>query len=141
MAGIETWRGRCRLGLSVLYGIVGILHLLLPKPFLSITPAWVPEAQEVILFTGICEIAGAAALLVPALRRFAGIALALYAVCVFPANIKHAVDSLGGTAASPWLWLYHGPRLALQPVLVWIPLFGSGVTAWPLGTGQSFDHR
>jgi uncharacterized membrane protein len=122
MVGIEAWRPRCRLGLSILYTIAGILHLALPKPFLSITPGWVPEAREVILFTGLCEIAGAAGLSVPALRRFAGLALALYAVCVFPANVKHAVDSLSASAASPWLWLYHGPRLILQPVLVWLPL-------------------
>ena len=64
------------------------------------------------------------------LRRLAGIMLALYAVCVFPANVKHAIDGIHLPPA-PDSWWYHGPRLALQPVLVWWALFCSGVIDWP----------
>jgi hypothetical protein len=46
-----------------------------------------------------------------------GVMLALYAVCVFPANIKHAIDSVQ-LPQLPTSWWYHAPRLALQPVLV-----------------------
>ncbi len=81
--------------------------------------------------TGLCEIAGAIALLTRALRRAAGIALATYAVCVFPANIKHAIDSLPA-GAEHLGWWYHAPRLAFQPVLVWWALFAGEVVAWPL---------
>jgi hypothetical protein len=28
-------------------------------------------------------------------------------------------------------WLYHGPRLAFQPVLMWWALFCAGVIDWP----------
>jgi uncharacterized membrane protein len=44
--------------------------------------------------------------------------LAVYAVLVFPANIKLAIE---GTHLPPVLdsWWYHGPRLLMQPVLVW----------------------
>jgi uncharacterized membrane protein len=72
----------------------------------------------VVPATGICEIAGSIALASPRLRQLAGIMLALYAVCVFPANIKHAIESIH-LPPVPDSWLYHGPRLALQPVLVW----------------------
>ena len=60
----------------------------------------------------------------------AGLMLGLYAVCVFPVNIKHALS--GGTVfglSDPWL--YHGPRLLLQPVLVWWAFYAGGVTDWP----------
>jgi uncharacterized membrane protein len=132
MAGIDTWRTRCRVLLAVFYGIAGILHIASPAPFLTITPAWVPQAQSVILLTGLCEIAGAIGLLVPPLRRNAAIALALYAVCVFPANIKHAIDSLGAASVSPLQWLYHIPRLFLQPAIVWATLFAGGLLTWPV---------
>ena len=56
--------------------------------------------------------------------------LAAYAVCVYPANINHAIQgiSIGGTRLG---WGYHGPRLAAQPLLVWWALFAGEVTVWP----------
>lgn len=117
--------------LAAVYLAAGILHLTLPAPFLAITPGWVPEPTLVIAATGLCELAGAVGLLIPRLRRAAGIGLALYAVCVFPANVKHALD---GVPAVPLGWWYHAPRLALQPVLVWWALFAGGVISWPFRT-------
>ena len=112
--------------LAGLYAVAGIFHLLIPEAFLRITPDWVPEPRMVILATGVCEILGATGLLMPRLRRKAGIALALYAVCVYPANIKHAIDDLSGLHAGLGWW-YHAPRLALQPVLVLWALHAGGV--------------
>ena len=68
--------------------------------------------------------------LIPNIRYAAGIGLALYALCVYPANINHAINNIaiGGSTAS---WLYHGPRLALQPVFIWWALISGGVTNWP----------
>ena len=115
--------------LATAYGAAGVLHLTFPDPFLAITPEWVRWPETVIQVTGLCEIVGAAGLLVPRLRRAAGIALALYAICVYPANIKHAVDQLEIGGATGW-W-YHGPRLAFQPVIVWLALWASQAIAWP----------
>jgi uncharacterized membrane protein len=91
------------------------VHLVAPDGFLPIVPDWVPRPRETVLVTGLCEIAGSIALLTRRLRRFAGVMLALYAVCVFPTNIKHAVDGIH-VPPVPDGWWYHGPRLALQPV-------------------------
>jgi uncharacterized membrane protein len=131
MASIEHWRDRCRTGLSIFYAVAGVLHICIPGPFLSVTPSWVPDAPQVILLTGICEIAGAIGLFFPTLRRAAGIALALYAICVFPANIKHAIDSLSASAVSPSQWLYHALRLPMQPLIVWLALFAGKAINWP----------
>ena len=126
----QTVRSIARWVLAGLYLAAGVLHLLVPGPFLTITPGWVPFPLEVIRLTGAAEIAGAVGLMVPRLRRAAGWGLAAYAICVFPANIKHAIDSL--QQAHPLLgWSYHAPRLALQPVIVWWALWCSGVTDWP----------
>ena len=116
--------------LALAYLVAGIAHIRSPGGFIAITPHWVPCPALVILITGLCEIAGAAGLMIPPLRKAAGIGLALYALCVWPANINHAVNdiAIGGTHLS---WWYHGPRLALQPVIIWWALWASGVVDWP----------
>ncbi|MDO9417767.1 DoxX family protein [Pararhizobium sp.] len=128
-----TARDWARAALAAFYLIAGMLHLAKPDTFLLITPAWVPWPQQVVQLTGICEIAGAVGLMTPGLRKAAGLGLALYAVCVFPANIKHAIDGLPAGHAQLGWW-YHAPRLALQPVIVWWALYASGITGWPFRT-------
>ena len=57
-----------------------------------------PHPEAVIALTGLAELAGAAALLQPwspGLRRAGGIGLALYALCVWPANVNHMIMDLG----------------------------------------------
>ncbi|MEG3176606.1 DoxX family protein [Sphingomonas sp. RB3P16] len=116
--------------LAAAYLAAGVLHVFVPAPFLGITPAWVPFATQVILATGLCEIAGALGLFVPRLRWWAGVGLAAYAVCVYPANVKHAIDYIdygrGGLGLG-----YHIPRLLFQPVIVWWALFAGRVVDWP----------
>ena len=125
--------------LAAAFAMAGILHLIAPEPFLAITPDWVVWPRTVIRVTGLLEILGATALYFPRLRRAAGLALAAYAICVFPANIKHAMDSAADANAFPGWW-YHGPRLALQPVIVWWVLWCSGVIDWPFhGPCKSSD--
>jgi uncharacterized membrane protein len=117
--------------MATFYALAGIAHLALTDKFLLIVPDWVPFPRTVVLVTGICEIAGSIALAGTRLRRPAGIMLALYAVCVFPANLKHALEGVH-LPPVPDSWWYHGPRLAFQPVLVWWALFCAGVIDWPL---------
>ncbi|MFC4295759.1 DoxX family protein [Novosphingobium tardum] len=130
-------RGRIRIGLrwllAVFYLVAGYFHLARPGPFLTITPHWVPFAPTVIFLTGLAELAGAAALVQPwsaGLRRAGGIGLALYAVCVFPANINHLMIDMG--SPHPTLgWAYHVPRMFAQPLLVWLALWSAQVIEWP----------
>ncbi|WP_310497073.1 DoxX family protein [Sandarakinorhabdus sp.] len=131
---LEGGRTAARLVLAIIYGFVGYVHLRSPEGFLPIMPDFVPFPREVVLLTGVAEIFGAIGLLLPRLRRAAGWGLAAYAVCVFPANIKHAAEgiALGGTVMG---WGYHVPRLMLQPVLVWWALFAGGITSWPVRRG------
>ncbi|CAM4018072.1 Methylamine utilization protein MauE [Novosphingobium lubricantis] len=119
--------------LALLYLAAGIIHIARPEPFVAITPGWMPAPHAVVLWTGIAELLGAAGLLqgfsLP-LRRAAAIGLALYAVCVFPANINHFIMDMARDDHGLGL-AYHIPRMVLQPVLVWIALWSGGVTNWP----------
>jgi uncharacterized membrane protein len=127
---LERARTALRWVLAAIYLTAGIFHLRSTGAFVPIVPAWVPWPYETVIVTGCCEIRGAAALCTRRLRKAAGIMLALYAVCVYPANVEHALDhvAVGGTRLG---WGYHAPRLALQPVLVWWALFCSQVIDWP----------
>lgn len=116
--------------LAAIYLAAGIIHIANPAPFLKITPAWVPYPVTVILFTGLCEVAGAIALATKPLRWWAGVLLAAYAVCVYPANVKHAIDQVLVAHQLHSLW-YHVPRLLFQPVMVWWALYAGRVTDWP----------
>lgn len=117
------------------YAAAGFAHLLVPDQLLAITPSWVPFASQVILGTGIFELVASVALLTPRLRGWAGILMAIYAVCVWPANFKHAIDGIDIPYISS-SWWYHAPRLAFQPVIVWWALFCSGVIDWPANRGK-----
>jgi uncharacterized membrane protein len=116
--------------LAAFYIGFGILHTLATDGFLPIMPGWVPLPRQVILFTGFCELLGGVGLLIPRLRWIAGVTLAIYAVCVFPANIHHAVDHVT-IPGLPSSWWYHAPRLAFQPVMVWLALYAGEVVDWP----------
>lgn len=114
------------------YGIAGWAHLTRPAGFLAITPLWVPWPAFTVAITGVAELLGAAGLMIPRLRKAAGWGLALYALCVWPANFHHALADipLGGEHLG---WWYHGPRLALQPLIIWWALWVSGAVDWPFG--------
>jgi uncharacterized membrane protein len=117
--------------MAAIYAAAGGLHLAAADKFLVIMPPGIPFGRQVVLFTGACELAGAAGLLWPPTRRLAGIMLALYALCVWPANIYQALWHVQAPPL-PDSWWYHGPRLAFQPVLMWWALFAGRAIDWPL---------
>lgn len=115
--------------LVILYFGAGLLHVSYPAPFLRITPQWVPAAPLVIWLIGVAELAGAAGLAQgwwPGLRRAAGWGLAVYALCVWPANVNHLLMDMARPDHGLG-WVYHGPRMVAQPVLIWAVLWASGV--------------
>jgi uncharacterized membrane protein len=127
---LERWRRILRGVLATLFLIAAIAHIIRPDIFLRIVPAWVPAPKLTIVATGWCELAGSIGLLWPPIRKAAAAMLALYAVCVFPANIKHALDYAAAADFGPG-WFYHGPRMLLQPLIVWACLFAGGLMVWP----------
>ncbi|MDY7559662.1 DoxX family protein [Pseudomonas sp. CCC3.2] len=134
----ERTRSILRGVVAVFYFTAGIFHLYATDGFVGIVPDWVPYPHATVIFTGLCELIGAVALLTQRFRKLAGVMLALYAVCVFPANIKHAIDHLPINEMVLGWW-YHGPRLAFQPVLVWVALFSGAVVDWPFRGRNEVD--
>jgi len=110
-----------------------VLHLRAADALVSITPNWVPFPRQVVFLSGLIELGGAVALLIPTLRKRTGIALALYVIAVWPANFKHAFEHII-TPPIPDSWWYDAPRLALQPVIAWWALFSTRVIDWPFDT-------
>lgn len=126
-------RGAARWLLGVFYAVAGYFHLALPAPFLRIMPLWVPQQSGVVLATGIAELLGAAGLVQsfsPAVRRAAGIGLATYALCVWPANFQHMTLDLTNEGQGLSL-AYHVPRLVAQPMIIWLALWAGEVINWP----------
>jgi uncharacterized membrane protein len=133
-----TSRRGARIVLVLLYATAGLLHLWRPQPFIAITPTWVPLPDLVVTLTGVAELAGAMALFQVhslRLRRAAGWGLAAYALCVWPANFNHMAQDLARPDGGLGL-VYHVPRLAAQPLMIWLALWASEVINWPFGARQ-----
>jgi|UPI0006876E18 uncharacterized membrane protein len=115
-----------RWGMAAALVFFGMDHLLTPDRYLPMIPSVLPYPAEIVLLTRLCELAGAIGLLVPWTRHLAGIMLAIYFVCVFPANIKNAVEGVAvdGLPTSSW---YYWVRLLFQPVAIWWALRASEV--------------
>lgn len=79
------------------------------------------SAKRLVQLTGVCELAGAAGLLLPPTRRTAGAALVVFFVAVFPANAYAArhPDRFGPLAVPFW------PRLAGQVGIAALTAYGA----------------
>ena len=104
------------------FAFAGIMHFVIPMVYVSIMPAWLPtwlpSPLMLVYISGIFEILGGAALLVPSARTAAAIGLILLLVAVFPANVEmlRLAQARGASAlfiAACWF------RLPLQPLLIW----------------------
>ncbi|MEB3416866.1 DoxX family protein [Alteriqipengyuania sp. WL0013] len=127
-----------RIIIALLYAAAGVLHLVSPQPFLSITPGWVPYPDAVVALTGIAELLGAVALaqpFSPRLVHWGAWGLAAYAVCVFPANINHFAMDMAREDGGAGL-AYHLPRMVAQPLLVALTLWAGNVR---VGRGRRED--
>jgi len=118
---VESLQLGLRIALALVFVGMGILHFI-PGPARAmagmIPPTmrglrW-PSPRALVLFAGLCEIAGGIGLLIPATRTAAAIALVVFLVAVFPANAYAAkYPERFGRAAIPF-W----PRLIAQVVLM-----------------------
>jgi len=78
------------LGLVAAFTVSGFTHLVKPETFEPLMPAFLPAHREIILASGVAELACAAGILHPRTRKAAGWASAALLVAVFPGNVKMA---------------------------------------------------
>ena len=113
----ELRRSRLRLG-GFLVGI-GVLHVVVPKPFEAIIPDALGHKRELNLVAAAAEVASGALLLSPSrrARRLGGAMATVTMVGVFPANVNMALQAgppTGAYAIGTWL------RLPVQiPLIAW----------------------
>jgi uncharacterized membrane protein len=85
-----------RRNLKILIGafaVNGTFHLVRPEVYGPIMPSWVPKHREVILASGVAELALAAGLAMPWTRKPAGWGSVALLLAVYPANIKMTMDA------------------------------------------------
>jgi uncharacterized membrane protein len=114
-----------RLGLVVVFFWFltgGLGHFLYQDFFVGIVPPNVKGPETVVLVTGVLELLGAIALLMPTLRRLAGWCLFLLTLVVTAANIHMWVNFDQYPEFSPALL---GFRLVLQIFLLALILFST----------------
>jgi uncharacterized membrane protein len=103
-----------RILLASFFVYTGAMHFARPKNFIKIMPD-LPCKRELVYVSGFFEILGGAGLLVPPLRKAAGIGLIALLWTVFPANVNMAVNNINFGFLPVWaLWA----RLPLQIVMI-----------------------
>ena len=87
---------------------------------MQIMPHWLPFHLCLVLVSGGFEIAGGISVLLPRLRRSAGIGLILLSLAVLPANVQMLLNEHAAASSTGWLLLLV-LRLPLQLLLIyWI---------------------
>jgi uncharacterized membrane protein len=105
-----------RVALALAFVAIGVSHFVAaPARTMAamIPPAlrqkWMPSPTALVTITGLCEIAGGLGLLWEPSRFIAGIALVLFLIAVFPANVYAAEHPKRfGKAALPFWPRYFG---------------------------------
>jgi uncharacterized membrane protein len=104
--------------LAGLFVAAGVNHFANPRPYEAIVPPSLQQdAPRVVQLSGVAEILGGLAVLVPSTRRLAGAYLVALLAAVFPANLYMAREPERFRRIPRWA-LY--ARLPLQPLMmVW----------------------
>jgi uncharacterized membrane protein len=99
-----------------------VVHLVKPEVYEPLMPAWVPAHREVILATGVAELACALGMAVPRTRGVAGWASAALLLGIWTGNLQMALDSnrSSSTAFKVAAW----GRMPLQ-----VPMISAAVAA------------
>ncbi|HEX2229077.1 MAG TPA: DoxX family protein [Candidatus Binatia bacterium] len=114
--GLNKWAAAVRAGLAVMFCFTAVAHFNAMRfDLVRMVPPWVPFAEFMVTFTGVCEILGAVGLLLPRTRRIAAVALIVFLIAVLPANIHAAISdmTIGGKPVTPLL-----PRITLQTLFI-----------------------
>ena len=123
--GWKQWALRVVAALPLLAS--GPLHFIRTALLATIIPPFFPYRPQLVLFTGVLELAGAIGLLLPRFTRLASACLAVLMIAIFPANVYGANQTVGG------LHLPSVPvRLAMQVIyIVLLLMAGWGIPRHP----------
>ncbi len=117
---IDSWQGSARYALGMMFVFTALAHFNKMKYDLAkMIPPYFPRPLLIVYITGVLELLGAAGLMLPQLRRLAGICLIALLVGMLVANINAAKKgvTLRGKPPTP-LWL-RVPMQVLFIALLW----------------------
>jgi uncharacterized membrane protein len=126
--GVSPAVSGCR-SAAVLFTLTGAAHFLKTSAMVPFLPPWIPERILVIQITGVLELVGALGLLLPPYSRITGLALILFLVAVFPANVYGAMQRVpwgGHELGGLYLVLRTPIQLFLIGWLYWFAVRRSG---------------
>src|SRR4051794_35455880 len=103
--------------------LAGTMHFVVPKSYEAIVPARLRERRkEVVVWSGVAEIAGGALIVPGPTRRFARWWLLATLAAVYPANVEMALTPERSPKIPPAaLW----GRLPLQFLFAWVTWRGT----------------
>jgi uncharacterized membrane protein len=108
---------RARIGLALFWIVAGVLHFVIPRQYEAIVPPAIARwKRELVVASGLAEIAGGIAVLPEGTRRGARWWLLATLVAVYPANVHMAVNP------------QQYPRI--PPAALWARLPVQGLFAW-----------
>ena len=129
--GLTSWRRAVACGLALMFTMTGMAHFVgMRDDLVAMVPPALPNPELLVTITGLMELAGAVALLVPRTAGPAAVALTGLLVSMFPANVYAATHDL--TELMPLL-----PRTLMQLVF----LAATVAVAWPWVTEQIRSRR
>lgn len=70
------------------------MHFVNPGFYLKLMPKWIPLHDDMVMISGVAEIAGGIGLLIPQTRKAAAWGIILLLFAVFPANIYMALHNV-----------------------------------------------
>jgi uncharacterized membrane protein len=98
---------------GIAFVVAGALHFTHTRTYVAMMPDYVPRHRESVVVSGVAEIAGGVAILVPQTRPLARWWLLGLLAAVFPANVHMALHPERYRGIPPWaLWA----RLPFQAV-------------------------
>jgi uncharacterized membrane protein len=121
---LHSHRARMRVALAAMFVFTGATHFVATESMLQMLPDVLPMRLEAVYLSGLAQFAGAVGLLIPWLRRAAGLGLAAMLIAVFPANINVALNNLQ-IELLPTDPFMQWARLLVQPVLIVLVIWAS----------------
>jgi uncharacterized membrane protein len=77
---------------GVFFILAGVMHFVRPRDYRAIMPDYLPAHRELVIASGVAEIAGGVGTLIPATRRAASWWSIATLIAVFPANLHMALN-------------------------------------------------
>jgi uncharacterized membrane protein len=131
VGGLRSWRRAVAYGLALMFTMTGMAHFVgMRDDLVAMVPPALPNPELLVTMTGVMELAGAVALLVPRTAGPAAAALTGLLVSIFPANVYAARHDLAESMALL-------PRTLMQLVF----LAATVAVAWPWVAEQIRSRR